>query len=286
MAQLHDRMERDLILKRFSPSTRRNYLLYCRRFAAHYRRSPEQMGETEIRRFLLHLIQIEQVSYATYRQVLAALKFLYTVTLDRAWEVERIPFPRHHRKKLPEVLNRDQLLGLFRAMHSPKYRALMMTCYAAGLRIGEACRLRPEDIDSARKVIRIRQGKGCKERYTLLPQRLLEMLRCYWRLYKPQGWLFPGGTADGHISPDTVRQVFRKAREAAGLGRWCTPHTLRHAFATHLLEAGTDLAVLQALLGHASIKTTTVYTHVGLELLQKTPSLLDRLPLEEFESAS
>jgi integrase len=198
MGQLRDRMEQDLILKGFSPSTRRNYLLYCRRFAAHYRRSPEQMGETEIRRFLLHLIQIDQVSYATYRQVLASLKFLYTVTLNRSWEVERIPFPKHGRRKLPEVLNRDQLLALFRALRSPKYRAILIICYAAGLRIGEACRLRPEDIDSARRVIRIRQGKGCKERYTLLPQRLLDMLRCYWRLYKPQGWLFP---ADGAKRP-------------------------------------------------------------------------------------
>lgn len=286
MGQLHDRMEQDLVLKGFSPATRRNYLLYARRLAIHYWRSPEELGETEIRQFLMHQIQIEQVAYATYRQVLAALKFLYTVTLNRPWEVQRIPFPRYQNPKLPKVLNRNQLLTLFGAIHSPKYRALLMTCYASGLRIGEACRLQLEDIDSTRRVIRIRQGKGSKERYTLLPQRLLRMLRCYWRIYKPQGWLFPGGTAAGHISPDTVRQVFRQAREAAGLGRWCTPHTLRHAFATHLLEAGTDLAVLQALMGHASVKTTTVYTHVSMELLQKTPSLLDQLPPELLDVAS
>jgi len=286
MGQLHDRMEQDLILKGYSPATRRNYLLYARRLAVHYRRSPEELGETEIRQFLLHLIQIEQVACATYRQVLASLRFLYTVTLNRPWEVQRIPFPRHQRRKLPQVLNRDQLLALFRALRKAKYRALLMTCYASGLRIGEACRLRPEDIDSTRKVIHIRDGKGSKERYTLLPQRLLEMLRCYWRLYKPQGWLFPGGTAAGHISPDTVRQVFAKARKEVGLGRWCTPHTLRHAFATHLLEAGTDLAVLQALMGHASVETTTVYTHVGLELLQKSPNLLDQLPPDIIDSAS
>jgi len=286
MGQLHDRMEQDLVLKGLSPATRRNYLLYCRKFAAHYRRSPEELGEMEIRSFLLHLIQIEQVSYATYRQVLAALKFLYTVTLDRAWEVQRIPFPRYRRRKLPQVPHREQLLGLFRALRSVKYRAILITCYASGLRIGEACRLRPEDIDAARRVIRVQQGKGCKERYTLLPQRLLDMLRCYWRLYKPQGWLFPGGTEAGHICPDTVRQVFRKARDEAGLGRWCTPHTLRHAFATHLLEAGTDLVVLQALLGHASIKTTSIYTHVSLAHLQKTPSLLEQWPREVLEPAS
>jgi len=286
MASLRDRMEQDLVLKGFSPATRRNYLLYGRKFAAHYRRSPEELGETEIRSFLLHLIQIEQVSYATYRQVLAALKFLYTVTLNRPWDVQRIPFPRYRRRKLPQVPHREQLLGLFRALRSVKYRAILISCYASGLRIGEACRLLPEDIDATRRVIRVRQGKGCKERYTLLPQRLLEMLRCYWRLYRPEGWLFPGATAEGHICPDTVRQVFRKARDEAGLGRWCTPHTWRHAFATHLLEAGTDLVVLQALLGHASIKTTSIYTHVSLEHLQKTPSLLEQWPHEVLEPAS
>jgi integrase/recombinase XerD len=285
MGQLHDRMEQDLILKGYSPATRHNYLVHARRLAVYYRRSPEELGEAEIRQFLLYLIQIEQVSYASYRQVLASLRFLYTVTLDRPWEIQRIPFPRHQRRKLPEVLNRDQLLALFRALRKIKYRALLMTCYASGLRIGEACRLRPEDIDSTRKVIRVREGKGSKERYSLLPQRLLEMLRCYWRIYKPLGWLFPGGTAAGHISPDTVRQVFAKARKEVGLGRWCTPHTLRHAFATHLLEAGTDLAVLQALMGHATIETTTIYTHVSTELLQKTPSLMDQLPPDIIDAA-
>lgn len=286
MGQLHDRMEQDLILKGLSPSTRRNYLIYGRRLAAHYRRSPEELGEVEIRQFLLHLIQIEQISHSTYRQVLAALRFLYTVTLDRPFEVSRIPFPRRKNQKLPDVLNRDQLLDLFRSMRNTKHRAILMTCYASGLRIGEACRLCPEDIDSSRMVIRVRYGKGSKERYTLLSQRLLEMLRCYWRNHRPQGWLFPGQTVAGHVSPDTVRQVFRKAREEAGIGRWCTPHSLRHAFATHLLEAGTDLAVLKVLLGHTSIATTTVYTHVSTELIRNTPSPLDRFPLDKLESAS
>lgn len=278
MGQLRDRMEQDLTLKGLAPSTRRNYLLYCRKFAAHYRRSPEELGEPEIRQFLLHAMQVDQVSYETYRQILAALKFLYTVTLGRSWEVERLPFPKHRHKKLPEVPRRDQLLVVFQELKSPKYRALLISCYAAGLRIIEACRLRAEDIDSRRMIIRIRQGKGCKERYTLLSPRLLEMLRCYWRAYRPVGWLFPGATARGHISPDSVREVFRRAREKAGLGKWCTPHTLRHAFATHLLEAGTDLVVIQALLGHASIKTTSIYTHVSTDRISKVTSPLDQLP--------
>jgi integrase/recombinase XerD len=278
MGQLRDRMEQDLTLKGLAPSTRRNYLLYCRKFAAHYRRSPEELGEPEIRQFLLHAMQIDQVSYETYRQILAALKFLYTVTLGRSWEIERLPFPKYRPRKFPEVPHRDQLLAIFQELKSPKYRAILISCYAAGLRISEACRMRLDDVDSRRMIIRVRQGKGCKERYTLLSPRLLGMLRCYWRAYRPVDWLFPGGTPRGHISPDTVREVFRKARERAGVGKWCTPHTLRHAFATHLLEAGTDLVVIQALLGHTSIKTTSIYTHVSTDRISKVTSPLDQFP--------
>jgi site-specific recombinase XerD len=286
MGELRRRMEEDLLLKGLSPCTAKVYLLYCRKFAGHYNCSPEHLGEEEIRRFLLHMIQVEQVSYETYRQILAALKFLYTVTLSREWEVNKIPFPKRPKNKLPRVLNTDQILALFQALRSPKYRAILTSCYAAGLRIGEACKLRVEDIDSKRMVIRVRQGKGCKERYTLLSPRLLEMFRDYWRISRPADWLFPGRTTSIHISPGTVRQAFGKARDEAGIGRWCTPHALRHAFATHLLDSGTDLVVIQALLGHASIKTTTIYTHVTIEHLQKTQSPLDHLPQLQVEDKS
>lgn len=287
MGHLRDRMEQDLILKKLSPATRTNYLLYCRKFAAHYRRSPEELGETEIRDFLMHAIQIEQVSYGTYRQILAALKFLYTVTLGRPWEVERIPFPRREPQAFPEVLQKSQLLQLFAALRSPKYRALFLTCYAAGLRISEACALRVEDIDSKRMLIRVRYAKGSKQRYTVLSRQLLNSLRAYWRVQRPPEWLFPGQGQAPHISPDTARQVFRAARERAGLGRWCTPHTLRHSFATHLLESGTELVVIQALLGHSNIRTTTTYTHVRTDHLAKVTSPLDALGVTpELDSRS
>jgi site-specific recombinase XerD len=278
MGQLRDRMEQDLILRRLSPATRRNYLLYCRKFAAHYRRRPEELGEAEIRAYLLHLIQVEQVSYATYRQIVAALKFLYTVTLARPWEVERIPFPRHRQRRLAEVLRQDQLVQLFAALRRPKYRALLMTCYAAGLRISEACQLRVEDIDSRRMVIRVLYAKGAKQRYTVLSRQLLAVLREYWKIDRPAEWLFPGQGTSGHVVPDTVRGVFRKARRQVGLGKWCTPHTLRHSFATHLLENGTELVVIQALLGHSTIKTTTAYTHVRTDHIRKVTSPFDFLP--------
>jgi site-specific recombinase XerD len=242
------------------------------------------LGEAEIRKFLLHLIQMDQIAYVTYRQILAALRFLYTVTLGRTWEVERIPFPRHQPPRLPKILNTDQLLALFQALRSPKYRAILMTCYSAGLRLREVCRLRIEDIDSSRMVIYVREGKGNKERYTVLSPRILHMLRVYWKLYRPTTWLFPGRTKEGHICNDSVRQVFSKARVQAGLGKWCTPHTLRHCFATHLLDAGSDLVVIQALLGHGSIRTTSVYTHISLKRIQEVQSPLERLDGLEVQS--
>jgi site-specific recombinase XerD len=228
--------------------------------------------------YLLHRIQVEQVSYGTYRQIVAALKFLYTVTPARPWEVNRIPFPRHRRESFPEVLGQEKIVELFAALRRPKYRALLMTCYAAGLRISEACALRVEDIDSRRMVIRVRYAKGSKQRYTVLSKQLLVVLREYWKDQRPPEWLFPGHGRQPHVAPETVRQVFRRAREQVGLGKWCTPHTLRHSFATHLLESGTELVVIQALLGHSTIKTTTTYTHVRTDHIARVTSPFDFLP--------
>jgi integrase len=176
------------------------------------------------------------------------------------------------------VVGREQLEQLFAALRSPKYRALFLTCYAAGLRISEACALRVEDIDSRRMVIRVRYAKGSKQRYTVLSPQLLVVLREYWKVARPPEWLFPGQGKSPFISPDTARQVFRAARDEIGLGKWCTPHTLRHSFATHLLESGTQLVVIQALLGHSSIRTTTTYTHVRTDHVAAVISPLDSLP--------
>lgn len=284
MGQLRDRMEQDLILRGLSLSTRRNYLLYCRKFAIYHGRSPEELGEREIRQYLVHRIQSEQISYATYRQIVAALKFLYTVTLARPWEVERVPFPRPRQDRFPEALRQDQLLALFGALRQLKYRALLMTCYAAGLRIGEACQLQVKDIDSQRMLLRVRSTKGRRQRYTVLSPRLLEVLREHWKRDRPPVWLFPGRGLSGHVCPETVRQVFRRARQEAKLGRWCTPHTLRHSFATHLLENGTDLVMIQTLLGHTTIYTTSTYTHVRTDHIRRVQSPLEFLPPEPKQS--
>jgi site-specific recombinase XerD len=277
MGEFRDRMEEDLKLRNVSPSTRKIYLLHARRFVAHYRRPPTDLGRHDIRSWLLHLMQVEMVSYETYRQCLAAVKFLYTVTLGRAWEVERIPYPRH-RRRLPKVLSAEQVAAVLAAIRRLKYRALLATMYASGLRVSEACRLRPEDIDSHRMVLMVRDGKGGKDRLTVLSPRLLDLLRRYWRAEKPHGWLFPGRTREGLISPTSVRTVFRQALVEAGIEGKFSPHDLRHRFATHLLDEGTELVVIQALLGHRMLRTTTIYAHVSTRHLQRTTSPLEYLP--------
>jgi integrase/recombinase XerD len=278
MGRLHDRMAEDLRLRNFSPTTQRNYLCYARRFAAFFMRSPEELSEAEIRQFLLHQIEVKHLSYAAYRQIYAALKFLYTVTLKRSWEVAHIPFPKQSHRPLPVVLAPEELVSLFQAVRRPKYRTLFMTCYAAGLRIDEACHLRITDIDSKQMLLHVRHAKGGQERVTVLSAKLLEVLRAYWRLEKPRLWLFPGSTPAEPLATGSARSALRQAGLDAGLTKPCTPHTLRHCFATHLLDAGVDLVVLQALLGHRSIKTTSLYTHISVQRIRQIVSPLDLLP--------
>ena len=278
MGRLHDRMAEDLRLRKLSPATQRNYLFYARRFAAFFMRSPEELGEAEVRQFLLHQIEVKHLSYAAYRQIYAALKFLYTVTLNRPWEVERIPFPKRQHRPLPVVLNPEELVTLFQAVRRPKYRALFMTCYAAGLRIDEACHLRIVDVDSKQMLLHVRHAKGGQERVTLLSAKLLAVLRAYWRIEKPRHWLFPGSTPAEPLATASARTALRQAGLDAGLTKPCTPHTLRHCFATHLLDAGVDLVVLQTLLGHHSIQTTSLYTHISLQRIHQVVSPLDLLP--------
>jgi site-specific recombinase XerD len=278
MGQLHDRMAQDMVLRRLRPATQRNYLLYCRKFAAYYRRSPLDLGQEEIRAFLLHCIQQKQVAHETYRQIYAALKFLFSVTLKRAWEVEHIPYPRRPPQQLPFVLTTEQVGRLLAGVMVLKYRLVLMACYAAGLRINEACRLRVRDIDSKRMLIHVQDGKRGQQRVSILSPRLLKELRDYWRADRPSWWLFPGASSMEPVLPDTVRQALAQARDQQGIDGRCTPHTLRHCFATHLLEAGVDLVTIQKLLGHATLKTTLLYTHVTLEHLGHINSPAEYLP--------
>jgi len=276
MGHLRDRMAEDLRLGGFSPNTVRSYLHYAKNFAKHFMRSPADMGAAQVRCYLLHLLDKRKLSHTAYRQSYAALKFLYTVTLGRAFEVQWIPRPRKKRT-LPVVLSGTEVQALLGSIESFKYRMVAMVMYAAGLRISEACRLRPEDIDSKRMLIHVRQGKGGKDRYVMLSRQLLNALRAYWRECRPPEYLFPGARNAGHLSREAVRLTLRRAAARAGLRKDVTPHMLRHSFATHLLETGTDVTVIKALLGHNDIKTTSLYTSVSTRHIQGLRSPLDLL---------
>ena len=275
MGALCDKMTADLKIGGFSPSTAKIYLLYARQFARFHMRSPAELGRDEIREFLLHLAE-RPVSRGTMRQVRAALTFLYTTTLGRPVEVEHLPLQRPV-KRLPLILSGSEVGQLMAMIRKDSYRLIVMAMYSAGLRSREAVRLRVDDIDSKRNVIRVQQGKGKKDRYTLLSRRFLIELRSYWASRRPPGpWLFPG-ESDGHIGTESVRRVFADALTAAGIQKQVRPHGLRHSFATHLRELGIDISKIQALLGHAHIKTTAVYLHTTVELILRVKSPLDLL---------
>jgi site-specific recombinase XerD len=275
MGKLHDRMKEDLLLKAYSPHTQSAYLRCARHFASHYMRSPEEMGEQEIRGFLLHLVRDRKASPATLGMYVNAIKFLYNITLKRPEEVKGISHPKRP-KTLPVILSPEEVLRVFAAIRSVKYKAIIAAAYAAGLRISEVCSLSVSDIDSQRMRIHIRSGKGKKDRYVMLGESLLVLLRQYYQAVRPQGeYLFPGQKPQSHISTTAVSSVLRKVIRETSLAKKVSMHTLRHCFATHLMEAGTDIRILQVLLGHSSIRTTLRYTHITDRLVQKLVSPLD-----------
>ena len=276
MTPLRQKMTEVLELRGVSPKTLRLYIDCVARFARHFGKSPEKLGREEVRRYLLYLISERKVAGGTYTQALAALRFLYRWVLEQGDVVEDIRAPRPERR-LPVVLSFEEVHRFFAAIPSFKHRTLLMLAYAAGLRVSEAAQLRVADIDSQRMVIRVVQGKRKKDRYTILSPLLLEMLRHYWWAARPKNYLFPGRGQSGVVRASTIQRACIEARHLAGLSKDVTPHTLRHSFATHLLEAGTDLRVIQELLGHASPRTTARYTHVSTQLISQTKSPLDLL---------
>jgi integrase/recombinase XerD len=276
MTLLRRRMIDDMGLRNLAPKTIEVYTQRVAAFARHFKRSPEALGPDEVRAYLLHLVQERHVSWSYYNQTVAALRFLYEVTLERQGVMQRIRCPKVP-KKLPVVLSQDEVTRVLSAVGSLKHRALLMTAYAAGLRVSEVASLRIEDIDSKRMVIRVRQGKGRKDRYVMLSPRLLAILREYWKATRPAEWLFPGDIPGRPLTEASVQRVCVRAGRDAGLDKHVTVHTLRHSFATHLLEAGTDIRTIQVLLGHRNLKTTAIYTHVSPAAVEATHSPLDRL---------
>lgn len=280
MGHIRDKMKEDLELRGFAATTQKEYLQRAQNFVAHFRRPPTEMGEQEIRAFLLHLVNERGVSAATHHMYVAAIKFLYATTLKRPMEVASIPWPKKP-QHLPDILTGDEVVRLFRAIHSIKHRAILMAAYGAGLRISEACSLQINDIDSSRMLIHVREGKRSKDRYVMLSERLLSVLRGYWGSARPaRPYLFPGMIPIRPITTGAVQRALHEVVSNCGFTKRVTAHSLRHGFATHLLETGTDIRVIQRLLGHSSIQTTARYTKVAASHIVRTKSPLDLLGTE------
>jgi site-specific recombinase XerD len=278
LSPLRRRMIEDMTIRNLSPATQRSYISAVSKFSRHFRRSPDRLGLDEVRDFQVHLVA-KGVSWGSLNQVVCALRFFYGVTLGEAAIPERIPYARTPRK-LPVVLSADEVVRFLEAVSGLKSRAALTTAYAAGLRASEVAGLLIEDIDSDRGVIRVRHGKGAKDRDVMLSPQLLGILRTYWRLARPRRFLFPGRDEGRSINPTVLHAACRSAAKAAGLSKRVTLHTLRHSFATHLLENGADIRIIQALLGHANLSSTARYTHVASHTIRATPSPLDRLSVE------
>jgi site-specific recombinase XerD len=265
----------DLEIRNYSPRTVETYVRCVSRFARHFGQSPNLLGSEQIRRYLIFLVR-NGVSWAVFNQTVCALRFFYRTTRARAWMVEHIPFPKQE-KKLPVVLSREEVAAFLRVIKNLKHRTIVMTMYATGLRVSETLDLVVADLDGSRRLLRVRQGKGRKARYLPISPTLLDALRSYWKQYRPQSWLFPGGSPSGQLSRTSVNRVCSQATQRANLSKRVSPHTMRHCFATHLLEAGVDLKRIQLLLGHRSLKSTSLYLHVAtnsLGLRRDTEDLL------------
>lgn len=276
MNPLRKRMIDDLRLRNYSPETILSYVRCIADFAGHFGRSPAELGASHIRSYQVFLLDEKRVSTSTFNRVTAALRFLYRVTLDGQVPVERIPAAKRERR-LPVVISTEEIKTFFDGVDNPKHQTLLFTIYGAGLRVSEVLALKSEDIDSSRGLIRVRQGKGKKDRYTILSSSLLLALRRYWRAWRPSLWLFPRWNSDAPLTADAVRKICLRTRKRVGITKPVTPHTLRHCFATHLLEAGVDLRTIQVLLGHAQLQTTSAYLHVSPEGLCAARGEMDLL---------
>ena len=277
MNPLRLRMIEDMKVRNLAPQTQTSYLQQITAFAKHFNKSPELLGPEEIRTFQVYLIDTKHLSISTLTVATAALRFIYKTTLLRPWAIDRIPFPKALHK-LPIVLSPAEVGRFLGSIGDTKYCAIFSTAYATGLRVSELCHLRVSDIDGERMTVRVQQGKGLKDRYVMLSTRLQLQLRQYYKQYHPTAWLFPATDPQQPISKNAVEQACQKFRQISGLSKPITPHSLRHAFATHLLEAGTDLRTIQLLLGHRSLSTTARYLRLTTHTVCAVVSPFDRLP--------
>ena len=278
VSPLRRRMIEDMTVRNLSPATQRSYLHAVAKFSRYFSRSPDRLDIEDVRAFQVFLVS-QKISWPALNQTVCALRFFYGVTLNRPEIPERIAYAREPRK-LPVILSADEVMRFLEAVPSLKTRTALTTAYAAGLRASEAVSLKVADIDSSRMLIQVRHGKGAKDRTVMLSPQLLAILRTYWRLARPREWLFPGRDESKPIDVQVLHAACRSATKAAGLAKRVTVHTLRHSFATHLLESGVDIRIIQVLLGHNSLSTTARYTQVATTTIAKTRSPIDRLALE------
>jgi site-specific recombinase XerD len=283
MSELRERMIRAMQLRNLSPRTQQGYIQCITRLTRYYRRSPDRLSRKEVEDYLLHLLLDRGYKASSARTFMAPIRFFYLETLGRDPRQFVLPSlrPTH---RLPEILSGEEIARLFQAVRNGKHRALLMTTYSAGLRVSEVVKLKLTDIHSERMMIRVEQGKGRKDRYTMLSQRLLAELRNYWKEMRPRNWLFPGW--HGHLTVRSAQRIYSNGLKSARLQRGTGIHTLRHCFGTHLLEAGVDLRTIQVLMGHASVITTTRYLQVSRKTLQRTRSPLDLLPVPQANAVA
>jgi integrase/recombinase XerD len=277
ISALRRRMIEDMTIRNLSPTTQRSYIHAVEGYSRYFGRSPGRLGLEDVRAYQVHLAG-KGIAWATLNQIVCALRFLYGVTLGQEAVPERIPYARK-RATLPDVLNRDEVVRFLEAVPSLKCRVALTTAYATGMRVSEVVAVEVRNIDSGRMVIRIEHGKGGKDRYVMLSAQLLGILRAYWKLTRPQRFLFPGRDPDTAVNVTVLHAACRSAYAAAGIAKKVSVHTLRHSFATHLLEQGTDIRIIQALLGHNNLSTTARYTRVAAHTIGTTESPLDRLSL-------
>jgi len=279
MGKFHDMMKMDMELKSLSPRTIETYLSWMMKYTIHYGKSPDELGEEDIRNYLYFLLKEKNASQASLNQAYSALKFFYETTLQKKWNGSKIPRSKAP-KRLPVVLAKEEVQSIFLNTDNLKHRAGLMTIYSGGLRASEATNLKIADIDSKRMMIKVR-GKGNKDRYTLLGEKTLDILRLYCKAYRPTEWLFPSWDFTQPISMSTFQKVFRRSLLKTGIKKKASLHTLRHSFATHLLEAGADLYFIQRLLGHTNASTTAIYLHIAPKNITGIKSPIDLLEIPE-----
>lgn len=277
MSILRQQMIKDIQLRRLSILTQKSYVNSVEGLAKHYHTSPDKIDAAKLQDYILFLTNERKLAYSSVNQILSGLRFFFSVTISRNDLAVSIP-QRKSEKHLPQILSKDELLSVFSAIRNQKHRTMLMTAYAGGLRVSEITRLKVTDIDSSRMMIRIDQGKGSKDRYTILSERLLKELRDYWKTYRPNILLFPAARDKNKIlTRATPHLVFQKIKNKVGIKKKVSFHTLRHCFATHLLEAGVDIRTIQILMGHSSITSTALYLHIAKKNIGSTKSPLDLL---------